>query len=70
MDTTAVGGALPAGAASGVAANAQGNNNDFLGLLAASTAQTMQTQMALLNHNLTVGPVMAAKSASDDAKKT
>ena len=63
-------GTLPASATQQIAGNAQANNNDYMGLLAQSTAQTLQIQLALLNHNLTVGPAMAAKSASDDAKKT
>jgi hypothetical protein len=63
-------GTLPSSAAGQIAGNAQANNNDYMGLLAQSTAQTLQIQLALLNHNLTVGPAMAAKSASDDAKKT
>jgi hypothetical protein len=63
-------GTMPSSATSTIANNAQANNNDYMGLLAQSTAQTLQIQLALLNHNLTVGPAMAAKSASDDAKKT
>jgi hypothetical protein len=46
------------------------SNAAYMALLDQSTAQTRQIQMALLNHNLAVGPVMAAKSASEDAKKT
>lgn len=68
--TQAPAGGPASGATSTIANNASANNNDFMGLLGASTSQTLQIQMALLNHNLTVGPAMAAKSASDDAKKT
>jgi hypothetical protein len=52
-----------------IAGNAQQNTEDGLALLSQSTAQTLQLQYALMNHNLTISPVMAAKSASDDAKK-
>jgi hypothetical protein len=62
--------ALPSTPAQAISGNAQANNSEYMGLLAQSTAQTLQIQLALLNHNLTVGPAMAAKSASDDAKKT
>ena len=57
-------------AAGQIGANNDGQNSAYMGLLDRSTAQTLQIQTALLNHNLTVGPVMAAKSASEDAKKT
>jgi hypothetical protein len=63
--TSAASGTQGAGA---VSSNAAGSNEAFMGLLDQSTAQTLQTQMALLNHNLIVGPAMAAKSASEDAK--
>jgi DNA-binding PucR family transcriptional regulator len=43
--------------------------SDNLALLQQSTAQTLAIQNALLAHNLTIGPIMAAKSASEDAKK-
>jgi hypothetical protein len=45
------------------------STSDNLALLAQSTAQTLAIQMALLQHNLTIGPIMAAKSASEDAKR-
>jgi hypothetical protein len=57
-------------AAQEIGTNTAQNNSNYMALLDQSTAQTLQIQTALLNHNLTVGPVMAAKSASEDAKKT
>jgi hypothetical protein len=57
-------------AAADITSNTTGSNQAYMALLDQSTAQTLQIQTALLNHNLTVGPVMAAKSASEDAKKT
>jgi hypothetical protein len=57
-------------AAGDIKKNNTAQNDAYMGLLDQSTAQTLQIQTALLNHNLTVGPVMAAKSASEDAKKT
>jgi hypothetical protein len=63
-------GSMPSSATGEISSNAAQNNSEYMGLLAQSTAQTLQIQMALLSHNLTVGPAMAAKSASDDAKKT
>ena len=50
-------------------ANAQAGTNDGLGMMAAATAQTLQLQMAMFNHNMTVGPFMKAAEASGDAKK-
>jgi hypothetical protein len=50
--------------------NTSASGQVYNDLLDRSTAQTLMIQTALLNHNLTVGPVMAAKSASEDAKKT
>jgi hypothetical protein len=58
------------GAAEDIRTNTTASNQAYMDLLDQSTAQTLQIQTALLNHNLTVGPVMAAKSASEDAKKT
>jgi hypothetical protein len=59
----------PSGTTAEMTSNAQQNTQDGLALLSQSTAQTLQLQYALMNHNLTISPVMAAKSASDDAKK-
>jgi hypothetical protein len=58
------------GAAQDITTSTTASNEAYMNLLDQSTAQTLQIQTALLNHNLTVGPVMAAKSASEDAKKT
>jgi hypothetical protein len=53
-----------------ILASTGSNGGSYKDLLNQSTAQTLAIQTSLLNHNLTIGPVMAAKSASEDAKKT
>jgi hypothetical protein len=48
-----------------------GNTQDAnLAKLAEATQQTLAIQNALFEHNMKIGVVMAAKSASEDAKKT
>jgi hypothetical protein len=59
-----------AGATTAIQGGAEQNLGAGLGLLDQSTKQTLAIQNALLAHNLTIGPIMAAKSASEDAKKT
>jgi HPt (histidine-containing phosphotransfer) domain-containing protein len=56
-------------AANDIASSTSMSNEAYMRLLDRSTAQTLQIQTALLNHNLRVGPIMTAKSASEDAKK-
>lgn len=60
---------LPMSAAGQISGNANANQDDFMALFAQSTAQTLTLQMAMISHNLTVGPAMKAKEASEDAKK-
>jgi hypothetical protein len=63
------GGGQGTGGTQGGGSAGEDTSKGFLGKLDQSTAQTLAIQEALLNHNLTVGPAMAAKSASEDSKK-